>query len=74
MSLASYPRAKDRDEAIKWVDEIRLLSRQELSAMFPEAEIVAESFYGLTKSHTAVFRSVANGSDGYAAASCSTVT
>jgi len=57
MSLASYPRAKDRNEAIKWVDEIRLLSRQELGEMFPEAQIVAESFYGLTKSHTAVFQS-----------------
>jgi ubiquinone/menaquinone biosynthesis C-methylase UbiE len=57
MSLASYPRAKDRNEAIKWVDEIRLLSRQELGEMFPKAQIVAESFYGLTKSHTAVFQS-----------------
>ena len=56
LSLATYPRARDRDEAIKWVDEIRLLSRHELSEMFPEAEIVAESFYGLTKSHTAVFQ------------------
>lgn len=55
MSLATYPRARDRAEAVKWVEEIRLLSRKELQELFPEAEIVAESFWGLNKSYTAVY-------------------
>lgn len=55
MSLATYPQARDRNEAVKWVDEIRLLSRQEIHELFPEAEIVTENFWGLNKSYTAVF-------------------
>jgi ubiquinone/menaquinone biosynthesis C-methylase UbiE len=57
MSLATYPKAQDREQAVKWVDEIRLLSRQEIQEMFPEAKLIAETFFGFNKSYTAVFES-----------------
>jgi hypothetical protein len=44
----------DPVEGRKLVEEIRLLRRRELQALFPDAELVEERFYGLTKSFVAV--------------------
>jgi hypothetical protein len=54
-----YPQAESDEQAGAWADEIRLLSRRELAALFPEAKIVAERFYGLAKSYMAVHLSAA---------------
>jgi hypothetical protein len=40
----------DKEEARQSVSEVRLLSKRELSRLFPGAEIVSEKFLGLTKS------------------------
>ena len=53
-ALASYCRAKDVSEAEGFVDEIRLLTRTEFESLFPDAVIVRERFFGLTKSFIAV--------------------
>jgi hypothetical protein len=47
-------RIKNRDEAMRTVTSIRLLTSGELRAMFPEAAIVRERFLGLTKSFVVV--------------------
>lgn len=39
-----------RSQAVKDVLEVELVSRTEMSFLFPESEIVAETFLGLTKS------------------------
>ncbi len=54
-ALGAYPRAGDDAQAEGWIDEIRLLSRNEFARMFPEARIVSESFWGLTKSFMAIY-------------------
>jgi hypothetical protein len=48
------PRTPDREAALESVREIRLIGRRELRRLFPEAELVAERFLGLTKSWTAI--------------------
>jgi hypothetical protein len=49
-ALGWHRRTPDRTEAYELVDSIRLLSRRQLAALFPEATIVRERFCGLTKS------------------------
>ncbi|HBE19766.1 MAG TPA: methyltransferase type 11 [Cyanobacteria bacterium UBA11149] len=46
---------KDRQKALATVTEIRLLSKKEFVALFPEAKIVEEKFLGLTKSFIAYY-------------------
>lgn len=43
-----------REEAEEFVREVQLLSRRELQALFPDAQLVPERFGGLVKSWTAV--------------------
>ena len=54
-SLGAYPRAGSTVQARDWVDEIRLLSRKEFAGMFPEARVVSEPFWGLSKSFMAIY-------------------
>lgn len=42
-----------REEAIQYVNEIRLLTEKELRSLFPDANIYKEKFLGLTKSFIA---------------------
>lgn len=49
-ALGCFPRFHDREAARRAVDEIRLLSRNELRQLFPEGTHVDEKFLGLTKS------------------------
>jgi Methyltransferase domain len=55
-ALASYPRAETDRQARGFVEEIRLLKRSELKAMFPDAAILRERLLGMTKSFMAVRR------------------
>jgi hypothetical protein len=43
-----------REAAFKYVNELRLLSEQEMRDLFPDCEILKEKFLGLTKSYIAV--------------------
>jgi SAM-dependent methyltransferase len=52
--LGWFPRAKTRDEALRYAREIRLLTRREVQQLFPESRLISEKFYGLTKSFMAV--------------------
>ncbi len=45
---------RDREHASRIIREIRLLTRSELAALFPESRIVSERFMGLTKSWVAI--------------------
>lgn len=49
-ALGWYPRTPERREALHAVSAIRLLTRRELMALFPGAEIVEERLLGLVKS------------------------
>jgi len=53
-ALGYHEALPDREEAIRAVTEIRLLTRAELSTLFPGAEIRHERVAGLTKSFLAV--------------------
>ncbi|MFG0274870.1 MAG: class I SAM-dependent methyltransferase [Phycisphaerales bacterium] len=44
---------KDKADARRYVDEVRLMSKREMRKCFPEATIWGEKFYGLTKSWVA---------------------
>jgi hypothetical protein len=55
-SLGSYPRVEDYQQAYALVSEIRLVTETELRAMFPDATILHERLYGMTKSLLAVRR------------------
>ena len=55
-SLATYPRAKDTVQALAWVREIRLLTPNQVKAFFPDANVVREKYFGLTKSLMAISR------------------
>lgn len=47
-------RCPDPQKARRIVEEVRLLSRRQLSTLFPEAQLLPERWYGLTKSWIAV--------------------
>jgi len=55
-SLGSYPRVEDYQRARELVSEIRLITEAELRAMFPDATILHERIYGMTKSLLAIRR------------------
>lgn len=53
--LRHYPlgwaaQAGSRDEAVRQAASIRLLTRREMTQLFPKAEVYRERFYGVTKS------------------------
>lgn len=50
-SLGSYPKIPDKQEAMKAIDGIRLLTKKELKILFPNATFFEEKFLGLTKSY-----------------------
>jgi hypothetical protein len=54
-SLGWYPRAKDRQQAQEWIDEIRLMTKREVKRLFPRAAILPERFVGLAKSWIAIY-------------------
>ena len=49
-NLGWYKKTKDRELARKNIESIRLLTRGELAAMFPNGKIMEEKYFGLTKS------------------------
>jgi hypothetical protein len=44
------PKAATKEEAVRRVREVKLLSKKEMEKLFPEAKIYKEKFLGLTKS------------------------
>ncbi len=52
-NLGNYPRAKTRELAIRRVEEVQLLSRKEMSELFPGARIWKEKFFYFNKSFIA---------------------
>jgi predicted SAM-dependent methyltransferase len=51
-SLARFKKLSAED-ANSWIDEVRLLSKQEFSRLFPQSRMYIEKFFGTTKSFTA---------------------
>jgi hypothetical protein len=54
MSLGWLAKTRDRDEAAKQIDSIRLLTARDVRRLFPGATLWRERFLGLTKSIVAV--------------------
>jgi hypothetical protein len=52
-SLGWFPRFPERQDALREVTGIRLLTRTEVHDLFPEAKIFQEHYYGFTKSFVA---------------------
>lgn len=52
-ALGNFERIKDKELAQKTCEEILLLSKDEFSQLFPDADIFEEKFLGMTKSFTA---------------------
>ncbi|MBX2860172.1 MAG: class I SAM-dependent methyltransferase [Vampirovibrio sp.] len=48
--LGWYPKVSEPSVADRMIDEIRLMKRRELQALFPEGELTEEKFAGLVKS------------------------
>lgn len=53
--LGHIPRIADKHQAEQQVGEIRLLTKKEMQALFPEAHIYEEKFLFFTKSFTAYY-------------------
>jgi 2-polyprenyl-3-methyl-5-hydroxy-6-metoxy-1,4-benzoquinol methylase len=53
MTLGSYKKVSDYETAKSQVENVQLLSRRELQALFPTAKLQTETFCGLAKSFTA---------------------
>lgn len=51
-NLGNYPKAPDREMAIKRVNEVKLLTQGEMKDLFPDGQVYQEKFLGLTKSIT----------------------
>jgi hypothetical protein len=49
-----YPQAENNEQAGMWADEIRLVTRREMRRLFPEADLLAERYWGLAKSFMAI--------------------
>lgn len=54
--LGWHPKLPDRQQALRAVTGIRLLSREEMRELFPDARIFEERLYGLVKSFEAFRR------------------
>ena len=55
-NLGHWPRAESIEEAAGIVDGANLLERKRFQALFDDAEIIAERYFGLTKSFVAFRR------------------
>lgn len=53
-NMGWFRKCESRESAAALIDSIRLLSRKELAALFPDAMIITERAAGLTKSYIAV--------------------
>ncbi len=53
-SLGWFEKVNDKDKAAELIDEIRLLKYGELKTLFPEAKIIREKFFGITKSYIVI--------------------
>jgi hypothetical protein len=53
-SLGFFPKARDTDEAMRFLEYAVMIDRRRFVALFPDAEIVPEKFMGLTKSFVAI--------------------
>lgn len=51
-SLGSFPKAPSKEQAARWVKEVRLLTGKEMKQLFPEGKVYKENFLGMTKSIT----------------------
>jgi hypothetical protein len=51
-SLGHYPKTSSHPEAVKRVNEVRLLSIREMKTIFPNGQVYLEKFLGLNKSIT----------------------
>ncbi len=54
LNLGWYKKQKNKREAEKLVDEIRILKKNELKDMFPNSEIITEKIFFITKSYIVV--------------------
>jgi hypothetical protein len=54
--LGWFPKIPDRQKALSEVKGIRLMTKTEVQALFPDAEIFEEKYFGLTKSFIAYTR------------------
>lgn len=52
--IGAYPRATSQEEAYRWASEFRLLTAGQFRKLFPDAQIIRERYFGLTKSFMAV--------------------
>jgi len=50
-NLGSFPKAP-KEQAEKWVNEVRLLTVKEMKDLFPDGQVYKEPFLGMTKSIT----------------------
>ncbi len=53
-SLGWYNKARSEQEAISYINEIRLLKKSEFRSLFPDALIYSEKIFGITKSYIAI--------------------
>jgi hypothetical protein len=51
-ALGWYSKTPDRAEALRIARSIRLLTRREVLALFPDGQLVRERFFGMTKSYS----------------------
>jgi hypothetical protein len=54
LKLGHWPKTSNVIEAVRWVESARLLDRKEFSALFPDATILKERMFGLSKSFIAI--------------------
>jgi hypothetical protein len=54
--LGWFPKTPNYEKALVEVKGIRLMTRSEVQALFPDAEIFEEKYFGLTKSFVAFRR------------------
>ena len=52
-NLGHYKKCPNYDDALELAREIRLLTKKEMSNLFPEAQIFCENLLGFTKSFVA---------------------
>lgn len=51
-TLGHHPKARNKEAAVKRVEEVKLLTVKQMKTLFPDGELYREKFFGLTKSIT----------------------